>query len=126
MKFMNTRKISAVMLAGGTFVLPLAVLAQVGIPCNGPDCDFSSLITLANNIIKFLMFTVAVPLAALGFMMLGVQILLHPNEAEARSNAKEIAGNIAKGFGIILAAFLLVKLILSEFLNVGYTAFLLQ
>ncbi len=123
---MNIKKIKAVVLAGAVLIIPAVGLSQVGIPCSGADCDFNALITLANNVIKFLLFTVAVPLAALGFMFLGVQILLHPNEAEVRSNMKEVAGNIAKGFGIILAAFLLVKLILSSFLNVGYTAFLLQ
>lgn len=125
---MNTKKISAMIFAGTVFTLPFVGLAQIGIPCDGPDCRFEHLIILANNIIKFLMFTVAVPLAALGFMMLGVQILLHPNEADVRSNSKEIAGNIATGFFIMLAAFLLIKMVLFAFLNTdaGFTTFLLQ
>lgn len=124
----STKKFSVAVLTGIIFAIPLIGLAQIGIPCNGIDCGFNDLITLANNIIKFLMFTVAVPLAALGFMWLGVQVLLHPNEAAAKSKAKEIAGNIAMGFGIILAAFLLVKTVLFAFLNTdaGFTTFLLQ
>lgn len=128
MKFMNTKKVYGAVLAGAILTLPIAVFAQIGIPCDGADCGFNDLITLANNLIKFLVFTVAVPLTALAFMVLGVQILLHPNEADARSRTKEIAGNIAMGFGIILAAFLLVKMVLFAFLNTsaGFTTFLFQ
>lgn len=126
MKFMNIRKITAGMLTGVVFIIPVIGLAQVGIPCNGPDCDFNSLITLANNVIKFLVFTVSVPLAALGFMVVGAKLVLNQNKEGAWSEAKQSFEYIGIGFGIILAAFLLIKFILSVFLNVGYTAFLLQ
>lgn len=126
MKFMNMRKITATVLTGAVFVIPAVGLAQVGIPCNGPDCDFNSLITLANNVVKFLVFTVSVPLAALGFMFVGARLVLNQNKEGAWSEAKQSFEYIAIGFGIILAAFLLIKFVLSTFLNVGYTAFLLQ
>jgi hypothetical protein len=127
---MNTspKKIGAMMLAGVLFILPAIGLAQISIPCDGPDCGFNDLIILANNIVKFLVFTVAVPLAALGFMWAGAGLVLNQNKEGAWSEAKERFGNIGMGFGIILAAFLLVKMVLYAFLNTdaGFTAFLLQ
>jgi len=116
------------MLGAMIFVVPMISMAEIGIPCEGPDCGFNHLIILANNIIKFLMFTVAVPLAELGFMWAGAGLVLNQNKESAWSEAKERFGNIAMGFGIMLAAFILVKLILSAFLNTkgGFTLFLFQ
>lgn len=128
------KKISAGMLAGGILVMPAIIMAQVGIPCGTVvdgklvECGFDHLIILANNIIKFLVFSVAVPLAALGFMWAGAMLVLNQNKESAWSEAKERFGDIAKGFGIILAAFLLIKFVLYEFLNTdaGFTAYLLE
>ena len=128
MKFMNTKKVYGAVLAGTALVLPVVGFAQIGIPCDGADCGFDDLITLANNLIQFLVFTVAVPLAATGFMMVGARLVLKQNKEGAWSEAKQSFGLIAMGFGIILAAFLLVKMVLFAFLNTdaGFTSFLLQ
>ena len=122
------KKTSALILAGVALSLPFLAVAQIGIPCNGPDCDFDDLITLANNIIKFLVFTVSVPLAALGFMVAGAKLVLNQNKEGAWSEAKQSFGTIGMGFGIILAAFLLVKMVLFAFLDTdaGFTAWILQ
>lgn len=120
------KKMSAVILSSVILTLPLVGFAAVGIPCDGPNCGFNDLITLANNVIKFLMFTVAVPLAAVGFAWAGAGLVLNQNKEGAWSDAKERFTDIAKGFGIILVAFLLVKLILSAFLGQGYTLYLFQ
>ncbi|MHB1118410.1 MAG: hypothetical protein ACYCZ7_02740 [Minisyncoccota bacterium] len=122
------KKTAAVVSFFVVLVLPAVTMAQIGIPCSGTDCTFEDLVTLANNIVKFLVFSVSVPLAALGFMWAGASLILNQNKEGAWSEAKERFGNIGMGFGIILAAFLLVKLVLYAFLNTeaGFTAFLLQ
>lgn len=109
-------------------VLPLVTYAQVGIPCNGPDCQFKDLITLANNIVKFLMYSVAVPLAALGFVFSGAKLILNQDKEGAWSETKESFWNIGKGFAIMLGAYVLIKAILYAFLNTdqGFTLFLIQ
>lgn len=123
---MYFKNISLAALAGMAFILPLVGSAQIGIPCNGADCGFNDLIVLANNIVKFIVFQVSVPLAALGFMVVGARLVLNQDKDGAWSEAKQSFEMIAKGFAIILAAFLLVKFVLSAFLSTGFTNFLFQ
>lgn len=118
------QKNSVTVLSGLVFAIPVFAMAQIGLPDCGAECGFNDLMALVNRIIQFIVFQVSVPLAALGFMWLGVQVLLHPNEAAAKSKAKEIAGNIAMGFGIILAAFLIIKFVLYQFISEDYRSFL--
>ncbi|MCK9344927.1 MAG: hypothetical protein M0P64_02230 [Candidatus Pacebacteria bacterium] len=112
-----TQKITTTAIAAAILSLPLLSAAQVGIPCNGPDCTFDSLIQLVNNIIKFLMFGVAVPLAAIGFMFVGAKMVLSSNKESAKTEAKESFGNIVKGFLIMLGAYVVVKTIVYSFIT---------
>jgi hypothetical protein len=121
---MNIRKITATVLTGMVFAIPVVGLAQIGIPCSGVDCKFSDLIILANNIIQFIVFSVAVPLAALGFMVVGAKLVLNQNKEGAWSDAKQSFELMAKGFGLILASFLLVKFVLYQFISADYVDFL--
>ena len=122
------KKMSATMLSGVVLSVPVIAVAQIGIPCNGPDCGFDDLVTLANNIIKFLVFTVSAPLAAVGFMWAGADLVLNQNKEGAWSKAKERFELIGMGFGIILTAFLIIKMVLFAFLDTdaGFTAWILQ
>lgn len=118
----NTKKISATILAVAVLGVPFAVWAQgTGlIPCEGTaadPCDFNKLIVMANRIIAFIIYNVAVPLAALGFMFAGASLVLSQNKESAWTEAKARFGNIALGFGWIIAAFLLIKFILATFLS---------
>lgn len=115
---------SATVLSGIVFTLPAFAVAQIGIPCSGADCEFKHLIILANNIIQFLVFTVAVPLSALGFMVVGARLVLNQNKESAWSDAKQSFETIAKGFAIILTAFLLIKFVLYRFISADYVDFL--
>ncbi|MDD5152977.1 MAG: hypothetical protein PHS95_03245 [Candidatus Pacebacteria bacterium] len=117
------RKISQIVLSIGIFTLPMIVFAQtkgvIEIPCDGSasdPCTFGDLITLANSIITFLLYLL-VPLMTLAFMWIGGNFLLNTNKESARTEAKDRLLNIAKGLGIIVAAFILIKLILTTFLT---------
>jgi len=127
------QKTRAAMLSAVIFALPVVTWAQVGIPCgvdlnadnvikNIPgvikeECDFDSIIQLVNNIIKFLIFSVAVPLAAIGFMVMGAKMIIYSNKESAKTEAKEGIWLIIKGFLIMLAAYVVIKTILFAFLN---------
>lgn len=126
MKIMN-KKISATALSLALLSLPAVSYAAGLIPCD-TNCTFNDLIILANNIIKFLMYDVAVPLAALGFMWAGANLVLNQNKEGAWSDAKERFTDMAKGFGIILGAYLVIKLVIYAFLNTGagFYTFLIQ
>ena len=112
---------------------PMYISAQVGIPCGDiaggqKECGFDDLIILTNNVIKFLMYSVAVPLAALGFMWIGGNLVLNQDKEGARNTAKEGFTNIGKGFLLMLGAYVLVKLVIYAFLNTkdGFFTFLVS
>ena len=116
----NKQKIGAMVVVGIIFSVPLLVSAAGLVPCGAsgePECDFSQLIKMANNIIQFLLYSVAVPLAALGFMWVGANLIINQNKEGAWSTAKESFWYIAQGFAIMIGAYLLIKLILFQFLS---------
>ena len=122
---MNSQKITAGIVSFFILVAPVLAWAEVGIPCGDlaagqKECGFNDLITLANSIIKFLMISVAVPLAAIGFMWVGGKMILSPNKESAKTEAKQSFANIAMGFGIMLGAYVLIKMVLFAFLDEKY------
>lgn len=109
--------------------VPLYASAQVGIPCDGPDCGFDDLIMLINNVIKFLIFAVAVPLAALRFMYAGAILVLNPNKEESKTKAVNIFQGVGIGFLVMLGAYVLIKTLLFAFLTddqAGFMQFMFQ
>lgn len=116
MKMINQKSI-AILLSTAFLVLPFIAFAKVGIPCEGPDCGFDDLIILANNIIKFLMFSVAVPLAAIGFMWTGGRLIVMQSKESEWEKAKTGFADIAIGFGIMLGSYVLIKTLLFAFLT---------
>ena len=128
------QKIGVAVLSLAIFIVPTVVFGASLIPCgqrtgSAPitvggasyqttnECGFNDLIILANIIIKFLMIDVAVPLAALGFMWVGGNLIVNQNKEGAWTAAKESFGNIGMGFCIMLGAFVLLKLVLFTFLS---------
>lgn len=126
--YKTTQKWFAATLSLTLFMLPVLVQAAGLIPCDGPSCGFSDLIKLTNNVIKFLLFAVAVPLAALGFMWAGGSLVLSQNKEGAWTEAKGRFENIGYGFAIMLGAYVLIKVIIYQFLNTdaGFFTFLAQ
>ena len=141
----TNKKNAATILVFAVLIVPImaygASLVPCGQPAGTPDiivggisrptinpCGFDDLIVLANTIVRFLMYDVAVPLAAIGFMWAGANLVLNQDKEGAWSEAKERFVNIAKGFGIMIGAYVLIKFVLYTFLNQagGYTLFLLQ
>lgn len=134
MKMVQKTKVAAVLLAFS--VLPMVAYGASLIPCGGDGtdpltshpCGFNDLLVLANNIVHFLMYDVAVPLAAIGFMWAGANLVLNQDKESAWSEAKGRFTTILTGFGIMLGSYILIKTILYTFLNTdaGFTLFLLQ
>ncbi len=89
--------------------------------CNGPDCDWAALIRLANAVINNLT-VVAVLLATVAFIWVGIKLLTSQGNISAMENAKKVFGNVVTGLFFILAAWVIVRTITSvllsqEFLN---------
>lgn len=126
---MNTtfKKIGGATLAGGILMVPLLALgASDLIVCDGPHCGFYDLIKLANVVIKFLFYDIAMPLVALGIMYAGARLIIFQNKEKEKTAAKEMLTNIGYGFALMLGTFVLIKFVLSQVLSVGFTTFLLE
>jgi hypothetical protein len=57
--------------------------------CPATGCGFDQLMTLINNVIKFLLFTIATPLAALVFVYAGIMLLTSGGSSEKMTTAKK-------------------------------------
>ena len=75
-------------------------------------CTFAHLMELVHRIIRFLLFSVAMPLAAIAFVYAGFLFMFHGDNEAKRSQAKKIFLNVLIGLIIALAAWLIVTLIL--------------
>lgn len=128
MKITN-KKVGAFGFFAAILLAPMLVYGASLIPCGQPagtpnlvlggtsyvttnPCGFNDLIILVNVIIHFLMYDVAVPLAAIGFMVVGGRLVLNQDKEGAWSAAKEGFTNIAIGFFIMLGAYIFIKTVL--------------
>lgn len=79
--------------------------------CPASGCGFNEAIKLINNVINFLLFVIATPLAALAIAYAGFLYLTAGGNAENVSKAKTILKNVVFGYVIALAAWLIVNTI---------------
>lgn len=134
MKNKDFKKIIPAICASAILLAPMIVLGQGpdnlgGAICSkGVNCGFEDLMKLANAIVQFLMFKVAIPLATLGFMYAGARLVLFQDKEKEKSAAKNMLEDIGYGFAIMLGSFVLIKFILYQFLNTDadFTLYLLQ
>ncbi len=80
-------------------------------------CDFNMVMSLINKVINFILVDLATPLFALILMYVGWLYLSDMGSAENVKKTKKILGNALTGYVIALAAWLIVKTILS---TLGY------
>ncbi|KKS99985.1 MAG: hypothetical protein UW07_C0008G0017 [Candidatus Nomurabacteria bacterium GW2011_GWF2_43_8] len=84
------------------------------VPCmDGKDCDFGKLMLLIDNVIKFILFKMAIPIAAIMFAYAGFELVTSGGSTEKRGIAKKVFTNTALGLIIAVAAWLIIKTILS-------------
>lgn len=119
-KKISTRKfaVNAIVFLGMT-ALPLlafaAILPDRLISCDGTKespCDFKALIKLVQNIINFLVYMSA-PVAAVAFAWAGVLYLTAAGDETKIGKAHTIFTDVLIGLGIVLSAWLIVKLIVT-------------
>ena len=91
------------------------------IPCGQSDvktgivakqCDFKGFMHLLNNIINFILFKLALPLAAIMFAYAGVRLIMSPT-GEGKTKAKNIFVNTAIGIALAAGGWLIVKTLLA-------------
>lgn len=106
------------------FAPPTLSLADSLVPCNNTFieeegkivelCDFNALMDLVNIVIHFILYDMIVPIAAIMFAYAGILMITAGGEAGgARTKAKSIFTNVAIGLTIAIAAFLIIRTVLS-------------
>ena len=101
---------------GNITVAPTAINNAGLVPCdNSPahPCDFKAFMDLINNVIKFILFDLAVPIAAISFAYAGFKMVTSGGSTEARGTAKNVATNTIYGLVFVATAWLIVRTVLS-------------
>ncbi len=102
-------------------LIPDTTLAQgIGVPCDGPDCNFCHFITLANNVIAWLIGVLAVVFGAMIFAA-GFGLVTSGGNPSKLEEAKKNMTNALIGIIIVLAAWLIVDTLLKATLPEGRT-----
>ena len=87
------------------------------VPCT-TGCSFKDLLTLVNNIINFILKDMVIPIAAIMFAYAGFELVTSGGSTEKRGIANRVFTDTVLGLVIALAAWLIIKLILS---TLGYS-----
>jgi len=90
------------------------------IVCDGPNCKFSDLIVLAQNLINDLI-VISTFLATAAFAYAGFILLTSGGSESAKTRAKEVFRKVLIGYLWILGAWLLIYTITSVLLNPGFS-----
>ncbi len=97
-------------------MLPAVSFAGL-VPCGGTGqspCDFKGLMTLVYTLIRFTLYDLAVPIAAIMFFYAGFLMIVPGGESgSARTKAKNIFTNAVLGLLAAAAAFLVVRTLLA-------------
>jgi len=77
------------------------------------DCDFNELMDEVNRVIQFILFYMAIPIAAIMFGYAGFLMIISGGEAAgARNKAKSIFANAVWGLIFIAASWLIIRFVL--------------
>jgi len=104
------------------FAIPLFVFAAGLVPCGGQGqkaCTLPCFYVMINNVITFLLWDIATPLAATALMVSGMMFLLGGSE-KTISRGKTIFSSTLIGLFLAFGAWLIIDLILGNLLNPGY------
>jgi|GEM_PF-1732740 len=86
-------------------------------PCPAGGCGFTDLFVLIDKVVHFILFHMALPIAAIMFAYAGFLLVTSGGETSERSKAKSIFTNVALGLVFAVAAWLIVHTVLQI---VGY------
>lgn len=120
----NITKILISLMVFTILVLPVVSFAQGQntpnkglVPCgtttNPEPCEFKHVMILVNTIIQFTLFVLVLPISAIMFAYSGFLFLTSGGESSQRTKAKKVFSSVAIGVIIAVAAWLIVKLLLS-------------
>lgn len=90
------------------------------VPCDGPSCDWNSLMALARNVVDFLLYGLALPVAAIAFAYAGFQLVVNGASDKARESAKNAF--LYAGIGLVVAfgAWVIVRFVMAALFEEQY------
>ncbi len=113
------KKILAFLFSFMILLVPVFFVTAAGLVPDCPNgCNFNDLMIMINRVIKFLLFTIATPLAAIIFAYAGFLLITSGGDPGKKTQAKKIIGNLLIGYIIALAAWLIVNTIVT---GLGFT-----
>ena len=140
--FLHFQKIAGIVLASLFVIFPFVTFAtSTLIPCgfdrnedhiikdtpgNHEECDFKDLVTLAQNVINYLIIDIAAPLAAIMFAYAGFLYVTNRGNEGQVTQAHDIFLYVFWGLVVALAAWLVVNFILEFALGSGSSFNLLK
>ncbi len=116
--------LGVVIALGLWFVAPYALFAQDPlVTCDGPNCNFCSLVTTIDNVIDFLVI-LAVILSTIMLAIGGFKLVASKGNPGAMKDAKQYLINVCIGILIVMAAWtivdILMKLLVSDTVTATY------
>lgn len=92
-------------------LLPLISMAAL-VECADPnDCNYTDLLVTANNVFRFILFTIATPLAAVVITIAGVYMVIYSDNDSKRTEAKKMLQTTVIGLVLALAAYVIIQAI---------------
>lgn len=107
----NDRDIPDEAFIAGKSLVPCGHMNSQGVITN--PCSFKDVLTLINGVIKFILFKLVVPIAAIMFFYAGFELVTSGGSTEKRGKAKSVFTNTVWGLVIAVGAWLIVSTILS-------------
>jgi hypothetical protein len=94
-------------------IMPALSLAQdVPLVTCTTNCGFNDLMSLINRVIHFLLFDMAIPIAAIMFTYAGFELVTSGGSTEKRGLAKKVFTNTVLGLIIAFACWIIVSTVL--------------
>ncbi len=102
-------------------VAPLVALALPLVPCGTADkpCTVACFYVMVGRIIDFILFQIAIPLAATALMVAGIMLILGGSE-KAIATGKEILKFTLYGLFFAFASWLIIDMVLRGLLNTDF------
>lgn len=85
--------------------------------CPKTGCGFNELLEMVNKVVKFIIFDLAIPIAAIMFAYAGIILLISGGDSSQKTKAKQIFLGVAIGLVVAVGAWLIIETILK---TLGY------
>lgn len=118
---MNMKKISKYLLIVAFIAVPSIVFAQGIVPagCQTGPCGFCDFVTLIDNLIKFALFVIILPVCVIAFITAGIILLSAVGNPQKIERGKKIFFYALWGLILAFAAFLIIHIILVVLVDPG-------